>query len=450
MSGGIDAAKLDALSDRFARQGRPSSAQGPDTFPLADLERWSTIAATPKAFLMAGYVPARELTLATGAGGANKSTFGQQLATCVAAGRPMLGVDVQPGGALYITAEDDEDRLHWMQEHICTAIGVPMVALAGKLHLASLRGRLGNELATFDADGKLRSAPSFALLKATVAHTCVSLVVLDNAAHMFAGNENDRGQVTAFVNLLYSLCADLGVTVILVAHSNKAGDSYSGSTAWLNAVRSQIVLSRPEDSHDPDERVLTLGKANYARADAKIRFRWHDFALVRDDDLPEDQRVSLAASAEAAHANNLFLRCLDKATEERRAVSHARAAANYAPRVFAKMTIARGARIEVFEQALEGLMHLGEIIAEQRIYQRDNRTWATGIARAQSPAQSAHKTVAQSCTEPTHKAALNGAPYTTYMEGAPLEGGAPSRERTMILAPGETGSEPIPGLESEA
>lgn len=381
-------------------------------------------AAKPKTFLMAGFVPAGELTLATGAGGANKSTFGQQLATCAAGGVSMLGVAVQPGAALYVTAEDDEDRLHWMQEHICRAVGVEMASLAGKLHLVSLRGRLGNELALFDAEGKLRPTPSFALLKSTIAATEAKLLVLDNAAHLFAGNENDRGQVTAFVNLLYSLCVDLGVTIMLVAHANKAGDSYSGSTAWLNAVRSQIVLSRPEGSVDPDERLLTLGKANYARQGEELRFRWHGFALKLDTDLPSDQRAELAASAAAATANARFLELLEKTRLEKRAVSASRAARNFAPRIFAGMTGAKGMKEASFEGALERLLHLGEIVAEGRVYQRENRAWVSGIVRAESaptPAPTMHQPPAQTRTDQHHQPAPVTHPHTTYGTGGAFE-----------------------------
>jgi RecA-family ATPase len=332
-----------------------------ETFPIADLASWSAKAATPKSFIMAGYVPARELTLATGAGGANKSTFGQQLATCCAAGLPMLGIDVAQGSALYITAEDDDDRLHWMQEHICRGLGVRMVDLVGKLHLASLRGRLGNELATFDAEGKLRPSPSFRVLRATIAQAKARLVVLDNAAHLFAGNENDRGQVTAFVNLLYSLCVDLGTTIILVAHSNKAGDTYSGSTAWLNAVRSQIVLSRPDGAIDPDERVLTLGKANYARQGDELRFRWHNFALVRDRDLPSDVRAELSASIQANLDNDIFLRCLDERNRQERAVSESKASRTYAPKEFAAMPESKGIGRGRLEAAMDRLFRTGAI-----------------------------------------------------------------------------------------
>lgn len=330
------------------------------TFPLADLAAWERSDPKPKPFLMTGFIPSRELTLATGAGGANKSTFGQQLATCVAAGLPMLGVDVMQGNALYITAEDDEDRLHWMQAHICKAVGASLSGLSGKLHLASLRGRLGNEIATFDLEGKLRPSASFSILRATIERTGARLVVLDNAAHLFAGNENDRQQVTAFVNLLYSLCQDLGATVVLVAHSNKAGDTYSGSTAWLNAVRSQIVLSRPDDTHDPDERILSLGKANYARQGQELRFRWHDFALRLDSDLPTDTRKELAATVQASNDNELFIACLREMTKQQRAVSE-KPSKGFAPLVFTRMPESRGIGKPRLEAAMDRLYRIGRI-----------------------------------------------------------------------------------------
>lgn len=327
------------------------------TLPLVDLKSWIGVEPQPKAFIMPGYVPARELTLLTGAGGANKSTFGQQLATCVAAGVPMLGIPVERGTALYITAEDDADRLHWMQAHISDALGADLLDLSGRLHLSTLRGRLGNELATFDHDGHMRPSKSFAELRGTIEATNASLVVLDNAAHMFAGNENDRVQVTAFVNLLYSLCTDLGVSVVLVAHSNKAGDTYSGSTAWLNAVRSQIVLTRPAESHDPDERVLTLGKANYARQGDELRCRWHQFALIRDEDLPTDQRETIALNIAAAASNAAFLACLRARVDE---VGPSRGW-SYAPAVFEKMPEARGFNREALTAAMNRLRTLGQI-----------------------------------------------------------------------------------------
>lgn len=337
-------------------------------FQLADLAAWAATPPQPKSFLMERFIPAHEMTLVTGAGGSNKSTFGAQLATCAAAGLPMLGLTVEQGPSLYITAEDDEDRLHWVQAHICRTVGVRMADLAGKLHVASLRGRLGNELATFETDGRLRVAPAFRLLKETIAATGAKLVVLDNVAHLFTGNENDRGQVTAFINLLYSLCVEFRTTVLLIAHPNKAGDSYSGSTAWLNAVRSQITISRPEESIDPDERVLSLGKANYARPGETLSFRWHDFALVTDADIPAPRRAEMAATLQATADNDLFLTCLAERNRQGRPVSE-KTGANFAPAIFAEMPESRRIGNIRLRQAMDRLFRINAI--ERAVLGRD-------------------------------------------------------------------------------
>lgn len=402
------------------------------TFPIADLAAWEGIEPRPKAFIMPGFIPSRELTLATGAGGANKSTFGQQLATCIAGGVPMLGVDVVRGSALYITCEDDEDRLHWMQAHICEAVGVPMGALAGKLHLASLRGRLGNELATFDNEGRLRPAPSFKALRATIQKAGADLVVLDNAAHLFTGNENDRQQVTAFINMLYSLCREIGCTIILVAHTNKAGDNYSGSTAWLNAVRSQIVLEKPENSLDADERVLTLGKANYSRQGQELRFRWHNFALILNDQLPDGVRADLAKTLAASAENEAFLACLRARVEQGdgRMVGPS-PGPNYAPTQFASMPQAKHYKKEHLRKAMDRLFEIKKIKTETVRDTAKGRN-VTIIVEVQdgtpNASPNASRTLSPNDPEPAENRPRTHTVYTTYKEGGPLGAGPPSFE----------------------
>lgn len=267
------------------------------------------------------------------------------------------------GPALYLTAEDDARELHWRQDHIARRLGVPFNQPG--LHLASLRGRLGNELCTFDAEGRLRPSPAFKLLSDTIRAIGAAFVVLDNVAHLFTGNENDRGQVTQFANLLNRLGNETGATILLVAHPNKSGDSYSGSTAWLNAVRSQIVLDWRRDGEgsipDPDARELRLGKANYARAGETLAFRWHDFALVRDDELPADTRAEMAATIQANGDNEIFLRCLDERNRQERAVSESPASRTYAPKVFAEMAESKRIGRARLEAAMDRLFRIGAI-----------------------------------------------------------------------------------------
>lgn len=397
------------LVETFAKPALEQPATAPETLPLIDIAQWIEADPEPRRFAVERFMPVGEVTLFTGPGGVGKSQFAQQLATCYSVGAPILGLATAGGTALYVTAEDDDRELHWRQAHICRATGIAMTDLAGRMFPITLRGRLNNELATFDHEGRVSASPTFSLLRATIERTKASLVILDNVAHMFAGNENDRGQVTAFANLLALLCRDHGCSVVLIGHPNKVGDDYSGSTAWLNAVRSQITLKRPEGEQvDPDERVLTLGKANYARGGEQVKFRWHDFAFIRDDDLPEDDRIRLRATAVAGAENDRFLQLLDKAREERRAVSASRAARNYAPRVFERMTSARGMSASAFEGAMERLLHLNLIVAEGRVYQRENRAWVTGIVRSEgapTPAPTMHQPGAQTRTNQHHQPA---------------------------------------------
>ena len=402
-------------------------------FPIADLTAWAQIAPTPKAFLMAGVIPQGEVTLFTGNGGTNKSTFGLQLCACSAAGLSMLGVEVQPGPALYVTAEDEDRENHWRLRKIAAAVGTSLERLAGKLHVVSLRGRLSNELATFDNEGRLHTAPAFATLRATIEATGAKLVTLDNVAHMFVGNENDRSHVTAFVNLLYQLCRDLGCTVVLIGHPNKSGDTYSGSTAWLNAVRSQIVLARPEGSIDPDARVLSLGKANYARPDQQLTFRWHDFALIRDEDLPKDQRDELRATIQANTDNAAFLRCLAERNKQRRQVSEKATAANYAPKQFEGMPKAGGLNRKRLETAMDRLFRIGAI--ERGFLYRDTAEGKDihGLREAgrevpETSPETSRKQLPEGTGKPQETTG-NTPPYTTYNPGAAHRAAASEQEQ---------------------
>lgn len=326
--------------------------------PTLDLAALAQTRAKAKLFAIERIAPLAETTLFTGPGSAGKSLLGQQLATAGAAGLPCLGLNVQPGPTLYLTCEDDAEQLHWRQEHLCAAMGVSMASLAGKLHLVSLRGELGNDLATFTGDGKMTPGPAFQRLASMLRKTGAKLAFLDNVAHLFTGNENDRGDVTRFVNLLNKLAGETGAAIVLLGHPNKQGDEWSGSTAWPNAVRSRIYLEHDEDS---DVRTLTLPKANYGQKGEVVRFRWHEWAFVRDEDLPADTRKELAETIMASADNKLFLACLAERNKQRRHVSEKPTAQNYAPKIFATMPESKGIGRKRLTDAMDRLFRIEQI-----------------------------------------------------------------------------------------
>ena len=332
--------------------------------PLINPADWQDQQAPSREWLLKDWIPARQMTYLTGAGASGKSLLAQQLCTCVAIGRPLLGIEAHQAVALYITCEDDGDELHRRQAAICEALGVSLRDLGGRLHLVSLAGALNNELATFDAEGRLQPSNAWRVLRRTVEAIGAGFIVLDNTAHLFAGNENVRNEVAAFTNLLNSLAAETGAAVLLLGHPNKAGDAYSGSTAWENQVRSRLFLERPtaEDGSilDLDARQISKGKANYTRSGDTHAFRWHNWAFVREDDLPADARTQLSETIAANGENATFLRCLAQRTKEKRQVSE-KVGANYAPKIFAGMPESKGIKRHQLVAAMDRLFRIGKI-----------------------------------------------------------------------------------------
>ncbi|GGC31250.1 hypothetical protein GCM10011371_18350 [Novosphingobium marinum] len=238
---------------------------------------WQGLAPEPRRWALNEWIPHGQMTLLTGAGSSGKSLLSQQLATCIAAGIPFLGVETRKAVALYATCEDDSHELHRRQASICQMVEVELADLSGKLHLLPLAGALNNELAIFDDKGRLMPTLAWERLKRTIRAIGARFVVVDNTAHLFAGNENTRNEVAAFVNLLNGLAAEIDGAVLMLGHPNKAGDAYSGSTAWENQVRSRLFLERPKESDgtiaDPDARTLSRAKANYAKHGEALSFR---------------------------------------------------------------------------------------------------------------------------------------------------------------------------------
>ncbi|GGB87852.1 hypothetical protein GCM10011494_02740 [Novosphingobium endophyticum] len=410
-----------------------------------DLAALAEVDPEPKHFIIPRIAPDREVTLLTGGGAVGKSLLAQQLATALAAGVRTLGMDLEKAPAIYITCEDDYSQLHWRQTHICRALGVDMARLSGSLHIASLRGAPDNALAIVNGAGRVEPTPLFSQVAALIRSTGAKIAFLDNLAHLVCVNENDRGEVTGAINLLNRLASESGAAIVLLGHPNKAGDSYSGSTAWLNAVRSQIFMSRPDDADgDDDLRVLTIGKPNYTRAGEALRFRWHEWAFVQDEDLPEDMRAQLSEVIRANAENAAFLKCLASCTAKRRAVSHVNGS-NYAPKIFAGLPEGKGHDRAVFERAMERLIHIGEIELDAKLWQDAHRHWKQGIRLAEkcgdpvrgmaenhatTPAappcgtlrQPLAETGGNACGDPRAATPL----YTSYIEGRAQEAPSPS------------------------
>ena len=348
----------------------PNYAGWSRAIPRADLQTWDGKAAPQRAWALDKWIPLNQCTYLTGPGAAGKSLLAQQLCTCVALGIPFLGMQVRQSRALYLSCEDDFDELHRREEAICRRLGVRMSDLAGKLELSSGAGSIGNELATFsekitqDEFGStqtlIRPTSTFHALRGLAQAEKWGFVSLDNVAHLFAGNENVRIEVASFMALMNQLAQAMAGAVLLIGHPNKGRDAYSGSTAWENQVRSRLFMDRVEKGEDDDVRFLRREKANYASNGGDLTFRWLDWAFVRDDDLPPSTVADIAATASATAHNARFLACLAEMTRQQRHVSE-KASPNYAPKVFERMSEAKGSTKRNLADAMDRLFRLGQI-----------------------------------------------------------------------------------------
>src|SRR3546814_12750610 len=116
-------------------------------------------------------------------------------------------------------------------------------------------------------------------------------------------------------------------------------------------------MERPADTLDRDVRVLSRQKANYAQNGEEIAFRWHEWAFILEDELPNDQRAEIAAVVQANGENDAFLRYLASATAQKRAVSH-NPGIHYAHKGFTALPEPRGIAPRTFPAAMDRLLHL--------------------------------------------------------------------------------------------
>jgi hypothetical protein len=390
---------------------------------LWDAGDWDGLEPKPQIEIVPNLILAGHVNSIYAPGGNYKTLLTHQLITSVSLGVPFLGRAVRCGNALMLNCEDDLNRLHKIQRLINKHHARAMMDLTGKLFFACRAGWFGNELALFDRDGSMNVTDAYEQLKQIIIEKKIIVAVLDNLAHLFGGNENDRNQVSSALVLLERLAMETGAAIILIGHYNKSGQ-VSGSTAWLNQVRNVVVIER-EDERSA-RRVIRVEKSNYLKTGTWGEFEWEDgilLPIVRDNDgsglvdLLEEQT---------------FLECLCTATEQKRAVSHMKGV-NYYGKIFPAMPEARGRRSAAFEAAFERLLSAGKIELDKQLWKRDNRVWKYGIRAVESctdtpaptPRTAAHQPSAEvvglSCTDPARTNPL----YTTYIEGGGPVGPSP-------------------------
>jgi RecA-family ATPase len=356
-----------------AKTEKPSDTSAP-ALPFIDIAAWKDQPVPERQWIVKNRIPANNVTLLSGEGSVGKSILSLHLAVAVALGRDWLGSLPEPGPALVACCEDDADELWRRLDLIFQHFGAAYTDFKD-LHVIALAG--GETLmAAPDRHGLIKITKLFENIRGAACDLRPKLIVLDNAADIYGGNENDRAQVRQFVGILRGMAMAAGAGVLLTSHPSltgiNTGTGLSGSTAWNASVRSRLYFKRAttdkDEEPDPDLRVLEVMKANYGPIGETITVRWTNGLF-----LPVGGASHIEKAAAKQAAERLFLTLLARFTRQGRIVSDKPTSHGYAPNLFAADPEARSAHIgkSALADAMQRLFAADEIHVES--YGRPSR-----------------------------------------------------------------------------
>jgi RecA-family ATPase len=339
----------------------------PPPLPFLDITKWQHVEPPPRAWVVLDRVPLNNITLLSGEGAVGKTILGLHLCVATVLARDWISRMPEPGPVIAVCCEDDDGELHRRLDPIVRHYQTSYAEIS-KLKLISLAGK-DALLATPRRDGLLEPTKLFARMLEAARDIKPKLIMIDNSADVYGGNENDRAQVRQFIGMLRGLTMTANAGLLLTSHPSltgmTSGSGLSGSTAWNASVRARLYLKRAtiakDEEPDPDLRILEVMKNNYGPAGEAITLRWNDGLF-----LPVAQLGSLEKLARGQRVNDLFLKLLDRRTEQGRAVTDKPKANNFAPTCFADEPETKADKITKAElkDAMTRLFAAGKIRSE--------------------------------------------------------------------------------------
>lgn len=299
-----------------------------------DPAAWEGEPIPEREWLVHNLIPFREVVGLYGEGGLGKSLLAQQLCVSCSTGTPFLGRETRRVRVMAVFCEDDGSELQRRHGEILRAGGLAYSSTSGHLRITSRKSE-ENALGIWNSQKRtMEASPLWEVLRREAKEFGAGLVILDTLGDIFAGNENDRAEVTGFMTRCVNrLAEDVGATVLLLAHPSTSGarlrNGQSGSTAWNGKFRARLSLTKGTGEND---RQLRIEKANYGPAGGVIKIR-------------RERGIFLPAEASWADAPlQQIVPHLDDATEQAVAaavvalsgekLSMARNSPYYAPAVF--------------------------------------------------------------------------------------------------------------------
>lgn len=347
----------------------PESADGeldhePQASAAADFVtplQWPKGDPPPVSWVVHNKIPRCDVTTLGGDGGSGKTMAALQLSTALARGAgDWLGYVIEPGPAVFLSGEEPNEEIWRRAARVARRQGFDLAEL-GNLHLWFPSDYGSCALATPGAGGVMQATPLLRSIEAAVCAIRPALVVLDNVAATFPGDQNNRVMVRTFVNLWRGMARASGAAVLLLDHPSLSGitngTGRGGNMDWRNSVRSALHLKPAEDRDDATRgvRLLECVKNNYAPLGEAMRLEWVDGVLA-----PEGTVSPTRRAASEFEAEEVFLRLLDERNAQGRHVG-VNSGANYAPAVFAAADGGKPYTRQAFARVMERLFKAGRV-----------------------------------------------------------------------------------------
>ena len=347
---GAEAPFNERMSKARVKVNGPAEIIPFETFDAGD---WEGVPTEPRCWLVRDRIPMGEPGIVSGDGGTGKTRLMLQLAASEAADQPdwVNGIIETHGTTVVYSAEEKLAEMHRRTADILAQRNLSFKDVKGRLHF--VRDPDDVILARADRDGNVKPTLSLLRLEKTIALLRPVLVIIENAADVYAGDESNRTTVTRFVRkVLGGLCDLSGAAVALIQHPSVSGltdgTGRSGSTGWNNAGRWRLNFTRPD--RETGIRQLEVIKSNYGPDGEKVQMRWHNGVFI-----PLGSSSAIERAAAEAPIDQAFLACLDAATEQGVDV-HVTTGKGYAPSRFAQMPQANGHSSKALEKAMQRLL----------------------------------------------------------------------------------------------
>jgi len=223
------------------REGETADAPKRRLF-LAPFEEIDAREIEPMRYLVEPHLPAGEATMLYAPPRSFKSFLTMEYALSIALGRPFLGrFESTQGVVIYLDLENRQDRL---RERVRAAMQRDHIAVA------ALRGNLLMQDRAEGIPAWRMDPDALDELGEYVEGVAPALIIVDNFRKglPFGVEENSNSEINPIINRLLEACERAESALLLVHHTNKGNERYSGAGALEGSVANVMKIARDQET----------------------------------------------------------------------------------------------------------------------------------------------------------------------------------------------------------